>query len=289
MVTALRDIDIALLRSFIAVAETGRMTRAARVINRSQGAVSQQVQRLERLFEAKLFDRRADAIRLTPEGERLLPKAHRLVSLNNAILAEMRQTDFTGEVRLGVPPDIVAIMLPPILRAFTEAHPNVLVTLVSATTDLLIQQLESGAVDVALLTEPTLGRHGELLLTDQLVWVGARDGDAHRRRPLSVALGPEHGVFRTAAVHALTSTRIDWRAICQIGSLEPVFATLEADMAVGVFLSHTVPDWLAIVPKGELPPLPPFHINLRLRSAEADLVSLELASHIREGLLRRYG
>jgi DNA-binding transcriptional LysR family regulator len=50
------DIDVSLLRSFVAVAETGRMTTAAKVVNRSQGAVSQQIKRLEDLFRTPLFE-----------------------------------------------------------------------------------------------------------------------------------------------------------------------------------------------------------------------------------------
>src|SRR6202050_47460 len=87
----LRDIDIGLLRSFVAVAETGRMTTAARVVNLSQGAVSQQIKRLETLFGMTLFDRAADAARLTRDGEKLIPQAHRLIALNDEVLEQMQQ------------------------------------------------------------------------------------------------------------------------------------------------------------------------------------------------------
>ena len=287
--TAPRDIDVALLRAFVAVAETGRMIRAARVIGRSQGAVSQQILRLETLFGVKLFDRCADAVRLTAEGERLMTRAQRLIALNDQVMNEMREVPFSGEVRLGVPPDIVAMLMPPILRAFSQAYPNVLVTLVSATSDVLAGQLERGEVDLAILTEAERGRRGEHLLTDRLIWVGAAGGQTHRKRPLTVALGPEQSGFRQAAVAALTEARIDWRAICQVGSLEPVFATLEADMAVAVFLSRTVPDWLEVVSDEDLPSLPPFHINLRLPAGRSDPVAAAIAQHICDGFLKRYG
>lgn len=284
-----RDIDVALLRAFVAVAETGRMIRAARVVGRSQGAVSQQILRLEALFGVTLFDRRADAVRLTADGERLMARAHRLISLNDQVMNEMREVPFVGEVRLGVPPDIVAMLMPPILRAFSQAYPNVLVTLVSATSDVLAGQLERRDVDLAILTEAARGGQGEHLLTDRLTWVGARGGEAFRKRPLSVALGPEQSGFRQAAVKALTNAGVDWRPICQVGSLEPVFATLEADMAVAVFLSRTVPDWLEPVAVEHLPPLPPFHVNLRLPAAGSEPVAAAIAQHIRDGFLRRYG
>ena len=281
MAASIRDIDIGLLRAFVAVAETGRMTAAARIVHLSQGAVSQQVKRLESLFDAILFERKADAMTLTREGERLIVRAHRLIALNDEVVGEMRGEDFNGEVRLGVAHDIVGTLMPQILRAFRRERPNVLVTLVSDVSHVLRQHLRERRIDIALLTESRRGAHAEYLLTDRLLWVGARDGDAHRQRPLSVALGQEHCAFRAAAIDALNQADIEWRAICQVGSLEPVFATLESDMAVAPFLSRTVPERLMALPDDALPPLPAFHVNLRLPSTGVSAIAGELAQQIR--------
>jgi DNA-binding transcriptional LysR family regulator len=285
---SLRDIDIGLLRAFIAVAETGRMTTAAKIVNLSQGAVSQQIKRLEQLFDGPLFERRADAARLTRAGERLMGAAYRMVALNDEVMNLMRRSDFSGEVRLGVPHDIVGMLLPPILRLFRQAHPNVLVTLVSDTTSTLRNALRNGGVDLALMTESERGSRGQWLLSDRLVWVGANGGEAWLRRPLSVALGQESCGFRASAVDALDKAGIEWRPICQVGSLEPVFATLEADMAVAPFLSRTVPERLAALGDDALPALPGFHINIRLPGSGATIIAKELAEHVREGFRRRY-
>jgi len=285
---ALRDIDVRLLRAFVAVADTGRMTTAARVVNLSQGAVSQQIKRLETLFGCELFRRDADSVRLTREGERLMVRAQRLIALNDEIVNEMRATEFSGEVRLGVPHDLVAMLMPPILRVFRQAHPNVLVTLISDTSKSLAAQLLDGAIDLTLLTESKLGPSDHRLLTDRLVWVGAKGGDAQTRRPLPVALGNETCAFRASAVQALTKAGIEWRAICQVGSLEPVFATLEADMAIAAFLSRTVPERLDVIDDGILPKLSQHLISLRTSPSGMDPVAQELARHIQEGFERRY-
>ena len=285
----IQNIDVALLRAFIAVAETGRMTTAAKIVHRTQGAISQQIKRLETQFDARLFDRKAGSASLTREGEKLLVNAHRLISLNDEIMDRMRTVDFTGEVRLGVAHDIVRAMMPPVLRRFRQEHPNVLTTLMSDTTQTLRADLRERKIDLAILTESERGDRDQFLLTDQLIWVGAKGGDAHRRRPLSVALGQENCGFRAAAIKALTKARMPWRAICQFGSLESVFATLEADMAIALFLSRTVPDRLAALRGRELPDLPRFHINLRLPSTGTTSVVTEFARHIREGFSSRYG
>ena len=285
----IQNIDVALLRAFIAVAETGRMTTAAKIVHRTQGAISQQIKRLETQFDARLFDRKAGSASLTREGEKLLVDAHRLISLNDEVMDRMRTVEFTGEVRLGVAHDIVRAMMPPVLRRFRQEHPNVLITLTSDTTQALRADLREGRIDLALLTEPERGDRDQFLLTDQLIWVGAKGGDAHRRRPLSVALGQENCGFRAAAIKALTKARMPWRAICQFGSLESVFATLEADTAIALFLSRTVPDRLTALRGRELPELPRFHINLRLPSTGTTSVAAEFARHIRDGFSSRYG
>jgi len=184
---------------------------------------------------------------------------------------------------------VVGQLMPPILRRFSQEHPNVLVTLVSETTHSLRAALSERKIDLALMTESEPGKRDQLLLTDRLVWVGSRGGDAWRRRPLAVALGQEGCAFRALVIRALTKSGIEWRPICQVGSLEPVFATLEADIAIAPFLFHTVPDRVEILPDGGLPRLPEFHINLRLPPKGVTKVASELARHIREGFSRRYG
>ena len=63
-----RDIDVGLLRAFAAVAETGGVTSAARALNLTQAAVSQQIKRLEEFFALGLFDREQRRLALTPTG-----------------------------------------------------------------------------------------------------------------------------------------------------------------------------------------------------------------------------
>lgn len=286
--TSARDIDVSLLRAFVAVAETGRMTRAAKVVHVTQSAVSQRIQRLEALLEIKLFERQSDAARLTKDGERFMGRARRLIALNDEILSEMRGGDFSGQIKLGVPHDVVASVLPPMLREFRRTWPNVLVTLVSNATTVLRTLLDDGKLDAALTTDRERVGRRDCLLSDHLVWVGAIGGSAAQRRPLSVALGQKSCAFRASAVDALDKAHIPWRPICQVGSLEPVFATVEADMAIAPFLRKTVPDKLEILDASELPALPAFHINLRFPEGPISGPAQALVDQLRSGFRSRY-
>ena len=282
-----RNIDIGLLRTFIAVSETGGMTSGSRILNLTQAAVSQQIKRLEELFEAELFDR--GQRQLTPAGERLMGNARRIIAMNDEIWGLMTSPDFEGEVRLGVPHDIVGPFMPPILRSFSYTWPRVRVTLVCETTPRLLGLLKDGKIDLTLTTEAEPGDMHELLLTDPLVWVGARDGNAHTRDPLPISLGNETCAFRAAALKALTKAGRNWSLICQVSDMGPLAATLEADLAIAPFLAQTVPDNVIVLDKAlGLPPLPSYHINLRLPPASVSEIAAELADHIRKGFLARY-
>src|SRR5215218_8841394 len=132
-----RNLDTVLLRCFVAVAETGGMTRAAAVLHLTQAAVSQQVKRLEYSLGCALFLRDRHGLALTPAGERLLARAQRLLAVNDEIWTTMTAPEFEGQVRLGVPSDVVVPLLPPILRAFNRGWPRVQITLEVATSRLL--------------------------------------------------------------------------------------------------------------------------------------------------------
>lgn len=276
-----RDIDSALLRSFLAIVDSGGVTSAAALLGLSQAAASQQVKRLEEVLGCRLFERRGRRLALAPAGERLLVQARRLVALNDEVWASMRAPEFEGEVRFGVPYDIIGSFVPAILRGYAKAQPRVRVSLVCEDSRVVREQLRSGGVDLALTTETECGRHGETLRTDRLVWVGASGGDAHLKDPLPVSLGAPTCVFRPVAVEALGRARRDWRAVCEVSRLEPVYAVLEAGLAIAPLLRSSVPERFEILGRdAKLPTLPEFRINLYAPPGLGP-AARDLAEHVR--------
>ena len=276
---------IDLLRTFLAVVESGGVTPAAAALNMSQAAASQQVKRLEEHLDCRLFERVGRRLVLAPAGERLLAQAQRLVAQSEDLLSSMRRPEFEGEVRFGVPYDIIGSFVPAILRRFAKAQPRVRVSLVCEDSRVVRQQLRSGGVDLALTTETDCGRHGETLRTDRLVWVGMPGGDAHLKDPLPVSLGAPTCVFRPVAIEALGKARRDWRAVCEVSRLEPVHAAIEAGLAVAPLLRSSVPERFEILGRhARLPALPEFRINLYLPPG-ASPAARDLADHVRASLL----
>jgi DNA-binding transcriptional LysR family regulator len=278
-----RDIDTALVRAFVAVVETGSVTAAAALLNLTQAAVSQQIKRLEELFGTQLFERHHKRLALRPDGERLLTYAHKLIALNDEVWGAMSAPAYEGEVRLGVPHDIVGPYLPPILNRFDRAWPRVRVSLKCTTTPRLLELLRKGAIDLTLTTEQRCGSGGETLLEDDLVWAGARNGAAHERDPLPVSLGDEKCAFRAVVLAALRAAGRDWRPVCEVSSMEPLLASIEADLAVAALLRTTIPRYLQLIDRDRrLPRLPKFLINMYLPPARRSEIAVELARNIRQ-------
>ena len=154
----------------------------------------------------------------------------------------MRAPAFEGEVRLGVPYDIIGSFVPPHpapLRQGAAARarqPGVRGLRASCAT-----QLRSGGVDLALTTETECGRHGETLRTDRLVWVGVPGGEAHLRIRCRCRSARRPACSGRSAIEALGKARRDWRAVCEVSRLEPVYAAIEAGLAVAPLLRSSVP------------------------------------------------
>jgi DNA-binding transcriptional LysR family regulator len=281
-----RNLDIALLRTFVAVADHASMTAAGSALHLSQSAVSQQIARLEELSGA-LFTRDRRNFRLTATGERLLGKARRLLTLNDELWSDMTANTMDGRIRLGAPYDLVGTWLAPILKSYAEDHPLVEIALVCAASPELLTSTTEGAIDLALIEEPLGPSRGERLTVDRLVWVGAKAGAAHLKTPLPISMVAESCAFRPVVLQALSERNLAWRTIFESGSIDATTATVRSDLAVTAWLASTVPVDLDILPPDAgLPELPSFAINLHMPNGHASLATIELARHIRGSLMR---
>ncbi|MBL4720010.1 MAG: LysR family transcriptional regulator [Alphaproteobacteria bacterium] len=283
-----RNLDINLLRAFVAVAVAGNMTRAASRLNLTQGAMSQRIGRLEDTLQCSLFDRSRRGLKPTKRGEQLLGLSRRLLALNDEIWREMTEPDIQGEVRLGIPDDLVPTYLPIALDGFSDANPDVEVTLVGGASSELLAALRDGEADVVLVEQPDSQTSGEILCVERLFWVGKRNGVAFQKRPLPLSIVSELCVFRPAVFDALGAKDVSWRSVYENGNLDATMTTVRADMAITASLASFVPDDLEVLgAESGLPELPSFAIALYLRDPDPGPAALELARHLREGVIER--
>ena len=285
-----RDIDVALLRAFTSVVDTGSVTAAARLLNRTQAAVSLQIKRLEDLLGQSLFEREHRRLTLSPAGERLLANAQKLVALNDAVFGQMTTREFEGEVRFGVPTDIVRTYIPPILRRFNTAWPRVRVTLQLGNSSRLLEAYGRGEIDLSLTTDHISDQRAETLRVDHLVWVGAPLGVAHLANPLPLAIGDPTCRFRPVVLEALRKVGRDWRLVLELSHQVAQDATVSAGIALSAELRDSVSPALVVLgPEAGLPPLTQFMINMHAPKPGTNFIADALASHVRAEFKQRFG
>lgn len=282
-----RNLDLASLRSFVAIADAGGVTRAAGFLNLTQSAVSMQIKRLEDLLGCSLLDRSARKVQLTPAGEILLSHARRMLALNDEVFGRLTQTQHEGEVVLGVPHDIVYPAIPQILRRFATDYPRMKVTLLSSFTRVLKDQFGRGECDIILTTEEGVDPGGETVAELPLVWVGAQGGLAWKARPLRLAF-VNNCIFRASVQAALDAQGISWEMAVEGQSGRAIEASVSADMAVHAVLAGSEPPYVERINHGgTLPDLTSRKVNMYVADPAHSPAVLELAAMIRQAYATR--
>ena len=146
--------EIYMLRSFLAVAEARSFSGAARVVHSSQSTLSRQIARLESELGVQLFERYGRHVECTATGELLLPLVQAIVTRIDEVtsLARERVGSDSSTVRFGAVPNVLAVLLAPILVSFLATHPNVSVHLLEMDDAQLEDAVASGELDCAVMT-----------------------------------------------------------------------------------------------------------------------------------------
>ncbi|WP_188482088.1 LysR family transcriptional regulator [Marivita lacus] len=251
----MRNLDITTLRSFIAVADAGGVTRAASFLNLTQSAVSMQIKRLEDSLDLTLLDRQGRGVALTSAGEQLLAYARRIVDLNDEVYGKLTNTVWEGEIVLGVPHDIIYPAIPNVMKAMQRDFPRVKVQLISSYTSDLKDQFARGEVDVILTTETRPDSAAEIMMKVPLRWYGAPGGQAWKVSPLPVAFC-NHCSFRPVALGTLEKTSTAWDLVLSSDSDRAIEVAVCADLAItSVLEGHEPPQFEAIPLSANLPDL----------------------------------
>jgi DNA-binding transcriptional LysR family regulator len=145
------------LQIFVALAEEQHFGDAARVVGITQPPLSQGLRRLEALIGAKLFERGAGRVELTPAGVALLPYARRaLSSIDDFHQAAVARDPEGPEIRLGLAPEVPPSTGGRLAAACAAAIPGSRVTVVSAPTTSLVNQVSTGRLTLAVVQHPAV-------------------------------------------------------------------------------------------------------------------------------------
>jgi DNA-binding transcriptional LysR family regulator len=182
-----------LLRTFVAVAETGNLTRAGEIVHRTQSAISMQIKRLEKGVGEPLLVRGSRGVELTAKGEQLLANARRIVALIDETAASLSAPPLEGKVRLGIPEEYGYSILVRALGAFARVHPDVEINARYGSSAEHMRAVEADKLDLAVIFEWQHYSRGDVLMSDPTVWVTSQAHAKHQERPLPIALYEDAG------------------------------------------------------------------------------------------------
>jgi DNA-binding transcriptional LysR family regulator len=276
-------LDLDVLRTFVAIAETGSFTTAATAVFRTPSAVSMQIKKLEDILGRSVFSRDARSVTLTTDGEMLLGYARRMLAVNREAVSKFIIPDISGVVRLGSPDDYGERVLPHILRRFAQSHPSIAVDVTIDQSINLRRRMDDRALDITLLTNSykTSAVGAEIILTEPLVWAGSKGGCAHLRDPMPISVWEEGCAWRAGALDALGRDGRNYRVAYMSAHTAGQRAAIMSDLAVAPlprsFLGN---DMVELGPEDGLPAIGNYSLAMVV-SPEASAPVKAVADHIR--------
>jgi DNA-binding transcriptional LysR family regulator len=143
-------IDQYMLRYFLAVAETGNFSRAAKAVSVTQPTLSAGIAKLERQLGTRLFDRDRQGVALTPGGSRFLSRARRIAAEYELALQDIQHAPEPSVLRVGVLNTIPTPAIERLLKRHLDTGPGEVLELLDGTERELAERLDRGRLDLAL-------------------------------------------------------------------------------------------------------------------------------------------
>jgi DNA-binding transcriptional LysR family regulator len=255
----MRDLDLELLRAFVAVVDGGGFTRAAERLHRTQSTISQQLKRLESQVDTALLVRNTRRVAVTERGEMLLGYARRLIALNEEALAALEETRLQGRIRLGSAQEVADGGLAGLLAHFSRLHPGVALEVRVDAMLRLREEIAQGELDLAVIFQEP-GSHQDQDFSCQVierlrrVWVASPDLVIDPEQPVPLVLSNGPCIFRNAVLASLDAMGRPWRIVLSTPSLAGMRAALRAGLGVGVRTQRWLEPDLRVIEEG-FPPL----------------------------------
>lgn len=273
------NVDNILLKSFIAVAETGSFSRAGDIVGRSQSAVSLQIKKLEEGLHCELFDRSNRDIRLTEKGEVFLGYARRMIELQWEAYSKINEPEVKGVINLGTPEDFATHYLPNILSSFSKYHPHVQLHVKCDLTLNIVDDFDKGLLDIALVKRDAESvKGGVRVWKEPLIWAAAEQ--YQMKDTIQLVLSPQPCIYRGRALNALERVRKPCEITYISPSLAGTIAAVKAGMGITVLPLNMLPEGVVpLASKYRLPKLNDSEIALLKRDRISDAGKV-LAAHI---------
>jgi DNA-binding transcriptional LysR family regulator len=282
----MKQLSLDNLRTFVTVVDLGGFAKAGEKLGRSQPAVSLQIKRLEQQLSKRLFGKQGQRQIVNQDGLNLYKAAQNMLDLNDAIFRQFQPISLKGRLRLGIPSEFATTLLPSIIGEFGKLYPDVSLEVTSALSKTLLEDEKLQGFDLVLaLVDPDVDVDGQVLLIDELVWVG--EGNlANPQATLSLVLAPDGCVYRSRVISKLKQQTQQWRISYTNADLSGISAAIKQGLGITALAKSSVPKQLDIIKHNHLPDLGAIKICLFAGNSQHPQASKKLAEFIQSKLVQ---
>ncbi|WP_368732040.1 transcriptional regulator LrhA, partial [Oceanidesulfovibrio indonesiensis] len=251
------NLDLDLLRTFVAVADLNTFAAAAAAVCRTQSAVSQQMQRLEQLVGKELFARHGRNKLLTEHGIQLLGYARKILRFNDEACMSLMFSNLQGVLTLGASDESADTILPFLLNRISSVYPKLALDVSVKLNAFMVEMLNENKVDLVVTTH----RPGQFdcltLRTSPTHWYCAAEYVLQKGEPVPLVLLDDPSPFRDMVLTALNEANIPWRLAYVASTLPGVRAAVKAGLGVTARPVEMMSPDLRVLGKSDgLPALP---------------------------------
>lgn len=251
------NLDLDLLRTFVAVADLNTFAAAAAAACRTQSAVSQQMQRLEQLVGKELFARHGRNKLLTEHGIQLLGYARKILRFNDEACMSLMFSNLQGVLTLGASDESADTILPFLLNRISSVYPKLALDVSVKRNAFMVEMLNENKVDLVVTTH----RPGQFdcltLRTSPTHWYCAAEYVLQKGEPVPLVLLDDPSPFRDMVLTALNEANIPWRLAYVASTLPAVRAAVKAGLGVTARPVEMMSPDLRVLGKSDgLPALP---------------------------------
>ncbi|WP_417223913.1 LysR substrate-binding domain-containing protein [Amphritea sp.] len=275
--------NLELLRTFIAVAEGESFTAATKSRHLTQSTVSHQIKRLEESLEQQLFHRTTRSCRLTDDGDVLYQYAKKIIQLCDEVEARFKEKPLQGHINFAAPEDYLSLPFSRVLARFARIQKDVEIEITVGLSNNIRPEVDTGAIDLAILTQIPPTGEGTPLYRDPLVWLASKDFQVPTNGPIPLALVPSPCLYRKTALTALEEAGMAWQIALSCHSHEAIKAAVESGLAVTVLTQKDLRPGMRILDEKEgFPRLGESEISLHQAPNLANEAAQQLIQQILE-------
>lgn len=251
------NLDLDLLRTFVAVADLNTFAAAAAAVCRTQSAVSQQMQRLEQLVGKELFARHGRNKLLTEHGIQLLGYARKILRFNDEACMSLMFSNLQGVLTLGASDESADTILPFLLNRISSVYPKLALDVSVKRNAFMIEMLKENEVDLVVTTHRPGLFDCLTLRTSPTHWYCAAEYVLQQGEPVPLVLLDDPSPFRDMVLAALNEANIPWRLAYVASTLPAVRAAVKAGLGVTARPVEMMSPDLRVLGKSDgLPSLP---------------------------------